>query len=112
MNTKSLFTSDNLKYLEEIVKNSTPGVWNLKEDCDISSVWVVAENLPVALFDYSDYDQNLNDAKFLIAAKANFVHLLNEVDFLRSRVTELIEANNKEVARRIAIQNELNEKNS
>jgi hypothetical protein len=108
---KQVLTSEDINFLEEKLKASSPAPWSILEDAAVDAVWVVPsmEGNPIALFDYRSRDRNSADAHFLVSSRNYMGIIIREIKNLRKRVLELIQSNNMEVQKRLDLQSELEE---
>ncbi|MDR2781687.1 MAG: hypothetical protein LBB21_04535 [Holosporaceae bacterium] len=108
---KQVLTSEDINFLEDNLKASSPAPWSIREDESVDTVWVVpsTDGNPIALFDYRDREQNRADAHFFVSARNYMSVMIEEVKCLRRRVLELIQSNNVEVQKRMDVQAELME---
>ncbi|MDR2724006.1 MAG: hypothetical protein LBB25_02235 [Holosporaceae bacterium] len=108
---KQVLTSEEVNFLEEKLKSSSPAPWSIIEDEAVATVWVVpsGEGNPIALFDYRSREQNSADAHFFISARNYMDVMIREIKNLRKRILELIQSNNIEVQKRMDLQAELAE---
>lgn len=106
---KQVLTPEDMNFLEECLSKATPAPWGVVEDIEVDTAWVVPSvgSNPIALFDYKSGVQNKADAHFVASARNYAEIMINEIKALRNRVLELIQANNLEVQKRIAAQEEL-----
>jgi len=108
---KQVLTPEDINLLEERLKATTRGPWNVIEEEGVDTVWV-SPNLdgsPIALFDYQSGEQNRSDAHFVVSAREYMGIMLQEIQDLRNRVLDLIQSNNLEFQKRMDLQTELNE---
>ncbi|MDR2158311.1 MAG: hypothetical protein LBO02_03290 [Holosporaceae bacterium] len=108
---KQFLTPEDINFLEEKLKASSPDPWSVLENDSVDAVWVVpsVEGNPIALFDYRSRKQNGADAHFVASARNYFGVMIEEIKNLRKRILELIQSNNVEVQKRLDLQTELNE---
>lgn len=102
---------DYLKILIESYNSSTKGIWRVTDDADLDTAWITTdeENTnPIALLDYNKGPQNKADARFIASMHNHAEELFIELQSLRARVMDLLTENTKEVEKRIALQNKLN----
>jgi hypothetical protein len=96
--------------LELLAKAATPGPWDVLSDPTLACSWLTAatpdDQAAIALFDYRPAGQNMADAQFAAHARTRVPLLINEVRALRTRIQELLDANSREVERRIKAQRE------
>ena len=103
--------NDYLKILIESYNSSTKGIWRVTEDPELDTAWITTDEEganPIALLDYNKGTQNKADARFIASLHNHAEELFLELQSLRSRVMDLLTENTKEVEKRIALQNELN----
>lgn len=97
--------ADDLDGIETRARQATSGPWQVLHDPRLDCVWLNAaspgDHGAIALFDYRGGQRNLADAQFAAHARQDVVALVAEVRNLRARVEELLEANSREVERRI-----------
>lgn len=108
---KQVLTSEDLNFLEEKLRESSPAPWSIREDESADTAWVVpsTDGNPIALFDYGSREQNRADACFFVSARNYMDVMIEEIKSLRKRVLELIQSNNVEVQKRMDVQTELAE---
>jgi hypothetical protein len=108
---KQSLTPEDINFLEEKLKEASPGPWNEVEDEAVESAWVVpsAGGSPIALFDYKSSEQNKADAHFVASARNYMDVMIQEIKNLRKRILDLIQSNNTEIQKRIDLQAELEE---
>ena len=108
---KQVLTSEDVNFLEEKLRASSPAPWSVLNDASVDTVWVVpsGEGNPIALFDYRSRERNNADADFLVFSRNYMGTMISEIKNLRKRVLELIQSNNTEVQKRLDLQTELAE---
>jgi hypothetical protein len=108
---KQFLTPEDINFLENKLKASSPAPWSALETDSVDTVWLVpgVEGNPIALFDYRSREQNSADANFAASARNYFGVMIEEIKNLRKRILELIQSNNVEIQKRLDLQTELNE---
>lgn len=108
---KQVLTPEDINFLEDRLKRTTPGPWSMMSESDIDTVWVVpsVEGNPISLFDYRSDAENRANAEFVVSARNYVGIMLDEVKSLRKRVLDLIQSNNFEVQKRMDLQSEIDE---
>lgn len=108
---KQVLTPEDINFLEDRLKKTTPGPWSVMSKSEIDTVWVVpsVEGNPIALFDYRSPIENNANAEFIVSARNYVGVMLNEIKSLRKRVLDLIQSNNFEVQKRTDLQSEVEE---
>ena len=98
------------KCLDEL---ATKGPWEVIADENIGAAWLNAQSdeddKAIALFDYRDGAENINNARFAAYARAAIPTFIAEMKSLQTRVKDLLDANNREVERRLETQRELDD---
>jgi hypothetical protein len=100
----SLLTPEVLAELAGLARAATPGPWDILCDPALACTWMSAADGAIALFDYRTAEENAANALFAAVARERVPELVVEVLALRTRVRELLEANSREVERRIEAQ--------
>jgi hypothetical protein len=104
---------DILSAIDNRCKAATPGPWQVLEDPEVACAWLNAageeDAAAIALFDYRTAEENAANARFAAAAREDLPRLAAAVRQLKERVQQLLDANSKEVDRRIQAQQERDE---
>lgn len=100
----SPLTPDVLAELAGLARAATPGAWDILCDPALACSWLSAGDGAIALFDYRTAEENAANALFAAVARQRIPELVAEIEALRTRVRELLEANSREVERRIEAQ--------
>lgn len=105
----SCLSEQDLEELERICSVIDTDMWKIIRNDDVEAVWIVPEcgKNPIALLDYMDGEHNRLVAEFIVGVCNNAQEMLSEIRSLRERVTELLVANNVEVEKRIALENQV-----
>lgn len=108
---KQVLTPEDINFLEDRLKKTTPGPWSIMSESGVDTVWVVpsVEGNPISLFDYRSPDENNANAEFVVSARNYVGIMLEEIKSLRKRVLDLIQSNNFEVQKRMDLQSEIDE---
>ncbi|MET1027700.1 MAG: hypothetical protein ABWY00_11070 [Dongiaceae bacterium] len=89
---------------------ATPGPWQVLTEELVDAAWINAagpdDDLPIALFDYRNGDENKANAEFLAHARTDIPRLLEALREARQRIEHLLDANNREIESRIAANRE------
>lgn len=103
-------TPEIINQLEKASRAASPGPWEVLTDPLLACTWLNGpgseEVAALALFDYRSAEENRADAEFTALTRNHVAGLLVEIKALRARVQELLDANSREVDRRVRAQSE------
>lgn len=103
-------TPQALAELESLSRSATPGPWDVLSDPTLACTWLNAaaagDKGAIGLFDYRSASENLANAVFAAMARNRVAALIAENHALKARVQELLDANSREVDKRVAAQAE------
>jgi hypothetical protein len=103
-------TPQALAELESLERSATAGPWEVLSDPALACTWLNAaapqDSGAIGLFDYRSASENLANAVFAAMARNRVAALIAENRALKARVQELLDANSREVDKRVAAQTE------